>query len=71
MGMGHQKKMLAIETEHNDKVRRGFDPTKKMPWVKPIPYPGGFGQIKTSPGRRHELRRLDDLMTHSSSIMFK
>ena len=38
-GAKHQKKMLALESERMENLRRGILPGEKMPGIKPIPNP--------------------------------
>ena len=59
-GAKHQKKILAIETEHKDKVRKGLiDPHEKMPGVKPIPNPPS-AKVKVPIRLQERIRKSDD-----------
>lgn len=59
-GSKHQNKMLKLEEEHKDKIRRGLaDPHARLPGVKPIPNPPS-SKIKVPTRLQERIRGSDD-----------
>ena len=59
-GSKHQNKMLKLEEEHKDKIRRGLaDPHARLPGVKPIPNPPS-AKIKVPTRLQERIRVSDD-----------